>query len=66
MHTLSEVILATKTIIASVQLQGLPWPREENDKDMIAELESRGYIVIPMEDILDAGLELLDKFHLEE
>ena len=30
-----------------------PWPREENDKELIAELEERGYAVIPVEDLLD-------------
>jgi hypothetical protein len=38
-----------------------PWPREDSDKDLIAELKSRGYIVIPVEDLLEGNAELLKK-----
>jgi hypothetical protein len=54
-------------IINSVRIMELyPWPREENDKEMITELESRGYVVIPIEELMEAVVEMLKKFPEEK
>ena|GEM_PF-3384197 len=50
------------TVIASLDiLQQYPWPREDNDQELIAELESRGYIVVPAEELLKGNVTLLKK-----
>jgi len=49
-------------VIASLDiLQQYPWPREDNDQELIAELESRGYIVVPAEELLKGNVTLLKK-----
>jgi len=49
-------------VIASMDiLRQYPWPREENDQELIAELETRGYIVIPAEELLKGNVTLLKK-----
>jgi predicted glycosyltransferase len=49
-------------LIASMDiLQQYPWPREDNDQELIEELEKRGYIVIPAEELLKGNVELLKK-----
>ena len=49
-------------VIASMDiLQQYPWPREDNDQELIAELESRGYIVVPAEELLKGNVTLLKK-----
>ena len=39
-----------------------PYPREESDKDLIAELEERGYAVIPVEDLLEIVVKIFRKY----
>jgi hypothetical protein len=56
---MKEFIPRAITVLDTLRLY--PWPREDSDKDLIAELKSRGYVVIPIEDLLEGNIELLKK-----